>query len=123
MRLRLFEPGNADTFGRRALENEGPLMQALGPRLMRAAVAMTLHVQGMGRRDLATFMGDVRRHFGAIEGMLDGAEYLVGEGLTLADIAVRAQLGCIAETPEGADVAAAHPGVEAWMARVDAETC
>ena len=58
----------------------------------------------------------------ALDGLVGDGQWLVGSALTLADIAVFAQLFCIRGSDEGARVVAALPRVAAWMERVDAAT-
>jgi hypothetical protein len=49
---------------------------------------------------------------------LAGKEWLVGSGLTLADLAVYAQLRCIDGSEEGRARLSAKPAVRDWMSRV-----
>ena len=61
------------------------------------------------------------RHIQALADWLEG-DWLVGDRLSIADIAVYAQLACAADTGEGAAVLADHAGVMRWMERVNAAT-
>ena len=53
---------------------------------------------------------------------LEGQDWLVGDALTLADIAVAAQVECIVGAAEGQAAMAKTPAVAAWLARVDRAT-
>ncbi len=81
-----------------------------------------LQSQGLGKKPPEAILADLRRHIQSLAGWLDGSDWLLGDGLTLGDIAVFAQLSCIGGTPEGARLIAAKPQVKAWMDRVDAGT-
>jgi glutathione S-transferase len=58
------------------------------------------------------------RALAAMEGHLAGREYLVGDGLTLADIALYAYTHV---APEGGFELEAYPAVRTWLARVASE--
>lgn len=88
------------------------------PRHMKAILVK----QGLGRKNRKQVLADVRRHFEALDGMLDAGPWLVGSSLTLADISVFAQLFCICGSKEGAATLADFDRVSQWMQRVDAAT-
>ena len=98
------------------------MFRKLGPLLLPLVLKRQTAAQGVGRRPLAVVEADVARHVEAIEGLLAGREWLVTDSLTLADIAVFAQLFCIRGAAEGARLVQARPAVVAWMDRVDAAT-
>jgi glutathione S-transferase len=88
------------------------------PSVMRGV----LRRQGLGRKSPAAVLDEVQRELDAIAGWLDGGRFLLGDSLSLADIAVFAQLFCIRATAEGGALVADRPLVAAWMDRVDAKT-
>lgn len=104
------------------LAGESGLMKRVGalaaPRKMRDVLAK----QGVGRKSEAQVLGDVHRHVEAVAGWLAARDWLVGERMTLADIAVFVQLACIRSTAEGGRILTAQPTVLHWMERVDAAT-
>lgn len=65
---------------------------------------------------------EVGRHLDAIAALLDGRDYLVGNALTLADIAVFAQVFAIGDSTEGGAEIAKRAAVVAFMERVDRAT-
>jgi glutathione S-transferase len=81
-----------------------------------------LHAQGLGRKSLAAILDDIGRLVASVDALAERGEWLVGSALTLADIAVCAQLTSLAATPEGQGILERHPTTLAWMARVDAVT-
>ena len=101
---------------------EAGLIRRIGalaaPRTMRNILAK----QGIGRKSEEEVLRDVARHAEAIAGWLGTREWLVGDRLTLADIAVFAQLAAIRATNEGEKILTAQPTVLSWMERVDRAT-
>lgn len=67
--------------------------------------------------DLDAAQALARTLLGVMEQRLSGHDWLVGDGLTLADIACYPYLACAGEG--GVDVAA-YPAVQTWVARVEA---
>jgi glutathione S-transferase len=78
--------------------------------------------QGTGAKPRAVLLSDVARLLDAAQGFLGPKTWMVGSGLTLADIAIYAQLACIRSTPEGAPLFEARPALSEWMGRVAAAT-
>lgn len=78
--------------------------------------------QGTGAKPRAVLLADVARLLDAAQGFLGSKTWMVGATLTLADIAIYAQLACIRSTPEGAPLFEARPVLSAWMGRVAAAT-
>lgn len=78
--------------------------------------------QGTGAKPRAVLLADVARLLDAAQGFLAEKTWMVGESLTLADIAIYCQLACIRSTPEGAPLFEARPALSAWMGRVAAAT-
>ncbi|MBU2037587.1 MAG: glutathione S-transferase C-terminal domain-containing protein, partial [Gammaproteobacteria bacterium] len=52
-----------------------------------------------------------------LNALLYERDWLVGEQITLADIAVAVQLQAIAATPQGKQALLAYPDVQLWLAR------
>lgn len=88
------------------------------PRHMKAILVK----QGLGRKSRKQVLADLRRHFEALDGMLSNGPWLVGDTLTLADIAVFVQFFCICGTKEGAAALADFARVGGWMQRVETAT-
>lgn len=119
MTLRFTLPHNARRLTPLLTAHESPaiakLLQAMIPKTLRSLAAK----QGIGRKSTDALIRDLTRHVEALEGQIGGADWLVGDGLSLADIAVFAQLSCIAQTEEGGSMLRDYPTVQAWMERVD----
>jgi glutathione S-transferase len=78
-----------------------------------------LKKQGLGRKSLESVLKDVERHAAAVAEILADGQWLVGDSLTLADLAVFVMFECLRGTPEGGKIITSHPGVTAWMERVN----
>jgi glutathione S-transferase len=97
-------------------------LRALAPLLVPRALRGTLEGQGIGRKPLDHVLRDLARHLAALEAMLEGRDWLLGAAISLADIAVFAQLYAIRGAQEGADALAGTRRVASWMDRVDGAT-
>ena len=120
--MRITWANNAATWVPKLAANDPAPIRALAPHLILRVMARATHGQGLGRKPRAQVLEEVRRHLEAVESMVSAGGYLVAGRLTLADIAVYAQLHCIRGTEEGEPLFARFPLVLEWMARVDAET-
>lgn len=122
MRLRFSVDHNTRRNLPRLVAHDPPWMQAAArlvvPRMMRGILGK----QGLGRKSLDTIVKDVERHADALAAWLGDGDWLVGDALSLADIAVFAELACIRSSDEGARTIAARPAVARWMDRVDTAT-
>lgn len=83
------------------------------------ALKVQLHQQGLGRKPSALIIEDLRHHYTALNTMLAEQPFLIGEHLTLADVAVFAQVDMLGRTDEGERLLEDHPPVAAWLKRVD----
>ncbi|AEG49801.1 Glutathione S-transferase domain protein [Sphingobium chlorophenolicum L-1] len=75
--------------------------------------------QGIGRKSQDEVIEDVVRHLTAIERLVEGGDWLVGSNITIADIAVAAQVGALAYASEVKALLPQYPGVSRWRADVD----
>ncbi len=114
-------PHNADEWSHRTSRSEPPLLRRATERALPTLMRNMLRAQGLGRKEPEQVLVDFTRHVEAISAWLTG-EWLVADALSIADIAVYAQLACACDTGEGAAVLGQHPTVLAWMERVNAST-
>ena len=92
------------------------------PRLKSLIVEATTRLteaQGVGRKPRDQVLRDVERHVQALDGMLDGRPWLVGDALSIADLAVIAQVNALRYAREAEAVLKATRNVLGWVARVD----
>ena len=122
MRLRFGTKENARRWLPALAAHDTAPFRALALRLLPRHFAAQLRQQGIGRKPLAAVLTDLERHVGALASLLESHDFLVGDALTLADIAVFTQLFCIRATQEGAAAIEKQPRVVHWMSRVDEAT-
>lgn len=122
MRLRFSLPHNAARWGPELAKHDAWPVRLLAPRLLPRLLGRQLVAQGIGRKPIDAVLDDLVRHIDALAGLLGRRDWLVGSQLTLADIAVFAQLFCIAGAEEGKARIDKVPAVADWMERVDAAT-
>lgn len=84
----------------------------------RVGIPMIASLQGVGRKPTDLLLADCRRHVMAVAGLLGDRDWLVGDTLSLADLAVHSMLACFEDAPEAAAILHSTPGVTAWMERV-----
>jgi glutathione S-transferase len=118
MRLRFTFPRNRSRWLEKLLVNDEVLKRSMGPAVVARSIRKQCAAQGVGRRPEEMVLRDVERHAGALASWLAGKTWLVGSALSIADLAVYAQLRCIDCAEEGHAILAARPAVVAWMARV-----
>ena len=93
--------------------------------LILKSVGQLTRAQGVGRKPREQVVADIHRHFGALNALLDGRDWLVGDSLSYADLAVIAQLNALlyAEEAQAAVAtldASGNDNVTRWMRRVGA---
>lgn len=76
-----------------------------------------LDAVGLGGRGEAQLEAMVREHLHAVEGLLEGREWLLGDRQSIADIAVAAQLGEFLRTSRFASEIQASTHLHAWLER------
>jgi glutathione S-transferase len=122
MQLRFGTPENAKRWLPVLAAHDAAPFRALAKVILPRVLRAQLRQQGIGRKPIAAVLADLERHLRAVATLLDGRDFLVGDALTLADIAVFAQLFCIRGTAEGAVAIEKEPSVVSWMTRVDEAT-
>ena len=75
--------------------------------------------QGMGRKTKEQVIADAERHLKAISVTVGESGYMVGDSITLADISVISQLGCMLDATEVRQMIESYPNVSNWMNRVN----
>jgi glutathione S-transferase len=120
--FRFMVPENAKRWIPELVHADPLPIRALAPVLVPRTLKGTLDQQGFGRKSKAQLLGELDRHLDSIEAMLAGASFLVANALSVADLAVFAQLFAIRGAREGAEAIARRPGVVSWMERVDGAT-
>lgn len=104
-----------DEFGRTLPGVPKPRLKSL---IVEGATRLT-EAQGVGRKPRDQVVRDVERHFRALDGLLDGRDWLVGEALSIADLAVIAQVNALRYAREAENALGQTNHVPGWIDRVD----
>lgn len=122
MCMRFTFPHNAEKWLPELLKHDGGVMRALARRLVPRTTKKQLAAQGTGRKGRERVAQEAAAHIAAVGDYLGDNDWLAGGAISVADIAVFAQLYCLRGTEEGARQIASLPPVQAWMQRVDEAT-
>lgn len=87
--------------------------------LIKQGVSQLTEAQGVGRKPRDQVTADVERHLGALEGLLADSDWLVGDSISFADLAVIGQLNALLYAQEAKQSLADKVKVQAWMKRLD----
>ena len=82
------------------------------------ATTQLTQAQGVGRKPREQVVADVERHFQALDALLDGREWLVGDALSIADLAVIAQVNALCYAEEAKAALGRTSQVSPWINRV-----
>ncbi|HEY2659550.1 MAG TPA: glutathione S-transferase family protein [Caulobacteraceae bacterium] len=123
MTMRFTWPQDRDRWVTEILKRDNPVMRVLGRPLVPYLTKKAGIEQGIARRDEAAILRELSRHVSDIAVLLESGDgYLVGGGVTLADISVVAQLECVAGSAAGLALLREHPPVMGWLERIEAQT-
>ena len=119
MTMRLTWEHNLDA----ALDEFAQALPGVPKTRLRALIVQTTtqltQAQGVGRKPREQVVADVERHFRALDALLEGREWLVGDAPSIADIAVVAQVNALRYAQETEAVFARTNNVPGWMNRLD----
>jgi glutathione S-transferase len=120
--LRFLLPHNASRWVAELVHADPAPLRAIAPLMVPRVLRRTLYQQGLGRKKVDHVLRDLDRHLVALEAMLAGHEWLVGDAISLADIAVFAQLFAVRGAEEGARAIDGKAEIVQWMRRVEVAT-
>lgn len=120
--LRFTRPHNARRWLPELVKHDPAWFQRLARWVGPRAIGRTARAQGVGRKPPGALLRDLEREVEALAGLLEERQWLVGEALTIADLAVFVQVFCLRGAEEGERLLAARPVVTRWMERVDRAT-
>jgi glutathione S-transferase len=120
--LRIVMKHNALKWVPELTKNDHAFVRAAAKFAVPLATRSRTRAQGVGMKSPDMIHEDLERHVEAVNGLLGDRSWLVGNALTLADIAVFVQLFCIRATVEGWPIVHGWPKVASWMDRVDGAT-
>ncbi|MEL7030412.1 MAG: glutathione S-transferase family protein [Pseudomonadota bacterium] len=116
------KPNNSKLLADDIAKYESPMIRWLIKRVIPGAAKKIGTVQGLARKDAAVLDREITAHFDALEVMLSDQDWLVGEALSIADIAVASMIFVLNRAEEPAASLKRMPKLEAWRARVDGLT-
>lgn len=122
MHLRFGIAANGERNIPRMLVNNKGLLKWFLLKVIPGGLRKITHSQGVGRKSTAQLEVDLHRHCGAISALLDQGDWLLGDAISLADLAVHPMLTAFEDAPESAAVMAQYPNIAAWKARLRAAT-
>ncbi len=122
MFLRFALPQNAERNLPRMLHQDKPLMRRLMPMLIPRGIRSIIKKQGLGRKSDEQLLMDLRRQFIALNERLGDGGWLVGDGISLADIAVYAMVACCRDSKEGVPLLRENRKVADWLKQVEDAT-
>jgi glutathione S-transferase len=122
MTMRFTWPYDRQRWVSAILKYDNPVMRRLARPLVPYLTRKQGTQQGLARRTEVDILRELDRHLAALANLLEGNDFLVANSLTLADIAVVAQLDCVAGSGRGLSAIGRQLTVAAWMERVEAMT-
>ncbi len=90
--------------------------------LLRENFRQITSTQGVGRKTKEQLARDVDRLFDTIDALQRRTGFVVGNSLTLADVAIVCQAECISDSSLGASALMRRPGLQEYFRRIDALT-
>ena len=119
MTMRLTREHNLDA----ALDEFAQSLPGVPKHQLKALILQTTtqmtQAQGVGRKPREQVVADVERHLRALDALLDGQAWLVGDALSLADLAVISQVNALRYAKEAQTALGKTRRVIGWMDRVD----
>jgi len=97
----------------------GPIGRLALP-VYRRRIRAQVQGQGTARKPVEHVRRDLDRHLGAVDDLLAGGPFLLGDRPMLCDFAVSAQLVYLSRTPQGGAALAGHPAIAAYQDRMRA---
>ena len=122
MLLRFTTPGNQERNIPRMVANENGFLRWFLPKVIPNGIRKITATQGVGRKSLDQVLTDTDRHVEAVHNLLQGTDWLVGDRLSLADLAVYAMFQCFRDADNAASILERYPGVTEWMTRIEDTT-
>ena len=87
--------------------------------LVKKGVTKVTETQGVGRKPREQVLNDAERHIASLDTLLDGTGWLVGDSISVADLAVISQLTKLLYASEIQPMVQRSRNIEDWMQRID----
>ncbi len=115
-------PNNIDWLKRDVLSHDTGISRWFMGKVMGKFVRKTGETQGIGRKSKEVILAEFREHLQAIVGMMGNGDWLVGDQMTVADIAVASMCTVLDRAEEAEKMMRRRNRLRAWRERVDAAT-
>lgn len=115
-------PNNARSLADDLVREDTGIMKRLFHALAPKIIGKQARDQGTGRKAVAAVCDDVDRHLDAIDRLVASGGWLVGEAVSIADIAVVSMLTVLERAEEAEAGMRQRPALLDWRQRVDAVT-
>lgn len=115
-------PHNASLLADDLVIEDTGLIKKLFHRLAPGLIARQAHGQGIGRKNPEAVCAEMAEHFNSINTMVTGADWLVGDSLSIADIAIVSMCTVLERAAEAKALMNEQPELLAWRERVDQVT-
>ena len=89
-----------------------------GPVILENVGVLT-RAQGIGRKPRDQVVTDLARHFRSLDALLSANDWLACDSLSIADLAVVAQVNALLYAVEAREALEATKHLKGWMARID----
>lgn len=122
MHLRFGIPANGEKNIPNMLVNNTGLLKWFLRKVIPGGLRKITHNQGVGRKSLQQLDIDLHRHCSAVSKLLDSGDWLLGDALTIADLAVHPMFTAFEDAPEAVAVMSQYPNITAWKSRLRAAT-
>lgn len=100
------------------LKRDNKFIKMIGKSLVFRSTKKHGFHQGLARRSEQHVLRELARHISSLEALLEKTDFLAGQYITLADIAVVSQLECIAGSSLGLPLIKQPKSLSDWIARV-----
>ncbi len=122
MHLRFGIPENGKQNIPGMLVNNTGFLKWLLPKVIPGGLRKITSNQGVGRKSAEQLDIDLHRHCEAIDKLLAGGDWLLGDTLTIADLAVHPMFTAFEDAPESVAVMKQYPAISEWKQRLRAAT-
>lgn len=118
MHMRFGLPNNGQRNIPRMLVNNRGLSHWFLSKVLPKGILSVTKNQGVGKKSVKQLVIDIDRHFVAVDKLLINSDWLVGDQLTLADLAVFSMFNCLKDAEQALACLQQYPRIETWMDNV-----
>jgi glutathione S-transferase len=115
-------PNNGKLLANDLLLDDPGILKKLFGRLVPKIIAKQAYGQGIGRKDRHAVCAEAEEHFRAINAIVAGKQWLVGNALSIADITIASMCTVLERAEEAKAMMSSLRELTDWRDRVDAAT-